>query len=129
MYMLKNKIILTTLIAAFHVITAHAQTPSPQPVKANQDLAAENAALKKENQELRKLLATKSSSENSESDSESAHKDVANTGEASKEGSENAEFWLSKSGKRHNPNCRYFKKSQGKASGKDEGTACGICGG
>jgi hypothetical protein len=118
----------TTLIICIPFITAFSQTPSPEPVKSNKDLAAENAALKKEIQELRKLLATNSASKDS-SQSESTEKESTDSEKVSKSDEVNGEFWLSKSGKRHNPDCRYFKKSEGKTCTKDEGTACGICGG
>ncbi len=40
-------------------------------------------------------------------------------------------FWLNTgSNTRHNQSCRYFKNTKaGRASGKDECKACGICGG
>ena len=40
-------------------------------------------------------------------------------------------FWLNtNSNARHNESCRYYKNtSKGRACGKDEGKACGICGG
>ena len=125
---MKPIIKLVMLLVAFQMVS-YAQTPSPQPVKSNQDLAAENAALKKENQELRKLLASKSSSDKPSKEPESAEKDSADSDKTTKQESGNSEFWLSKSGKRHNSDCRYFKKSEGKSCSEDEGTACGICGG
>ena len=126
--MTKKDLALSALIICIPFITAFSQTPSPEPVKSNQDLAAENAALKKEIQELRKLLATNSTSKDS-TESESTEKETTDSEKTSKVDDGNGEFWLSKSGKRHNPDCRYFKKSQGNICTKDEGTACGICGG
>jgi endonuclease YncB( thermonuclease family) len=40
-------------------------------------------------------------------------------------------YWLNTSSNiRHNSDCRYFEKTkQGRASKKDEGRACGLCGG
>lgn len=38
--------------------------------------------------------------------------------------------WLTtSSGIRHNRNCRWYKKSQGRSSGPGEGRACKVCGG
>jgi hypothetical protein len=41
------------------------------------------------------------------------------------------EYWLNtKSNVRHNSGCKYFKNTkEGRPCGKDEGKACGICGG
>lgn len=38
-------------------------------------------------------------------------------------------FWISSTGKRHNPSCRYFKTSNGSLGSAGQGTACKICGG
>ena len=38
-------------------------------------------------------------------------------------------YWISKSGKRHNENCRYFEKSKGRSGTANEGVVCKICGG
>lgn len=38
--------------------------------------------------------------------------------------------WLTiKTKKRHNSGCRYFKKSNGRMCGPNEGIACKVCGG
>jgi phosphatidylserine/phosphatidylglycerophosphate/cardiolipin synthase-like enzyme len=37
--------------------------------------------------------------------------------------------WLSQSGKRHNPSCRYYKNCKGQECGPNNGVACKICGG
>ena len=42
---------------------------------------------------------------------------------------ETGEYWISKSGKRHNKSCRYFKNSKGGFGDKDTGTPCKVCGG
>lgn len=39
------------------------------------------------------------------------------------------DFWISKTGKRHNKNCRYYKNCKGRSCTKNEGIACKICGG
>ena len=47
-----------------------------------------------------------------------------------KDNSNNAEeYWISRTGKRHNSSCRYFKTSKGRIGNKDTGVACKICGG
>ncbi len=38
-------------------------------------------------------------------------------------------FWLSDTGKRHRPGCRYYGIGAGHPCGQAEGTACKICGG
>lgn len=35
-------------------------------------------------------------------------------------------YWLSKTGKRHNSSCRYYK-CKGRPCSKDEGVACKVC--
>jgi hypothetical protein len=41
-----------------------------------------------------------------------------------------ASYWLNmKTNIRHNSTCRYYMKSEGRACGPDEGTACKVCGG
>lgn len=35
-------------------------------------------------------------------------------------------YWLSKSGKRHNSSCRYYR-CKGRPCSKDEGVACKVC--
>lgn len=41
-----------------------------------------------------------------------------------------SEYWITKQGKRHNPTCRYYKKTAGGfISSKLEGLPCSICGG
>lgn len=107
---------------------AHGKDPDSS-IKPNPDLAAENAALKKEIQELRKLLASKASVDKPSKETEPTENDSEESDKSTKKESGNSEFWLSKSGKRHNPDCRYFKKSEGKSCTEDEGTACGVCGG
>jgi hypothetical protein len=40
-------------------------------------------------------------------------------------------YWITSTGKRHNPSCRYYgtTKSGRYTTNKDEGAACGKCGG
>ena len=38
-------------------------------------------------------------------------------------------YWIAKSGKGHQANCRFFEKVVGRWGTAREGTACGLCGG
>jgi hypothetical protein len=38
-------------------------------------------------------------------------------------------YWITGTGKRHNPNCRYFKTTKGRDGTAAEGTPCKACGG
>lgn len=96
--------------------------------KLLQQLAArlriENELLKKENQQLRRLLLNRGAPTNAVSARVAeAVPGPGGTGDPEKP------FWLSVGGKRHNATCRYFMKTTGKPCNAQEGTACKICGG
>ncbi len=96
--------------------------------KLLQQLAArlriENELLKKENQQLRRLLLNRGAPTNAVSARVvEAAPGPDGTGDPEKP------FWLSAGGKRHNTTCRYFMKTTGKPCNAQEGTACKICGG
>lgn len=38
-------------------------------------------------------------------------------------------YWISSTGKRHNPRCRYYRTCNGHEGGPTDGVACKICGG
>jgi len=38
-------------------------------------------------------------------------------------------YWCTKSNKRHNSSCKYYKKSGGRSCGPNDGVACKLCGG
>lgn len=42
---------------------------------------------------------------------------------------ESLSYWISKTGKRHNHSCRYYKNCRGRIGTKSDGIACKICGG
>lgn len=42
---------------------------------------------------------------------------------------ENQSYWISKTGKRHNSSCRYYKNCRGRPGTKNDGIACKLCGG
>ena len=106
---------------------AHSQSESTDPQKIIAQLKAENEALKQEIQNLRKLLATGSTT-TSEATTEpkTATPTVSSTSETAK----STGFWLtSSSKKRHNSSCRYYKNSKGSECGQNDGIPCKSCGG
>lgn len=44
-------------------------------------------------------------------------------------GERGGKYWIAKSGKRHNENCRYYKTGNGKEGTSREGEPCKVCGG
>lgn len=104
-------------------------------------LKSENAALKQENQVLRKLVFEKQSSTPTQPVSSPTPSSVSTPPTApstpsparvvpSKPSSAAVEYWITtSSGKRHNSGCRYFQTSRGRPGEATEGTACKICGG
>lgn len=57
---------------------------------------------------------------------ESAEKDVAAYPPSGQAAQKESGYWLSKTGKRHNSSCRYYKCG-GRPCSKDEGVACKVC--
>jgi hypothetical protein len=105
-------------------------------------LKSENAALKQENQVLRKLVFEKQSFAPAQPVSSPTPSSVSTPPPAppptpsaarvvpTKPSSAAVEYWITtSSGKRHNSGCRYFQTSRGRPGGATEGTACKICGG
>ncbi len=105
-------------------------------------LKSENAALKQENQVLRKLVFEKQSSTPAQPVSSPTPSSVSTPPPTapstpsparvvpSKPSSAAVEYWITtSSGKRHNSGCRYFQTSRGRPGEATEGTACKICGG
>ncbi|HLV32501.1 MAG TPA: hypothetical protein VKY57_13110 [Chitinispirillaceae bacterium] len=80
-------------------------------------LGKEVSQLKSELQQLKHLLMTeKPVVSDSVSTTESTEKDTG--------------YWCTKSGnKRHNSSCRYYKASQGRPCGPNDGIPCKLCGG
>lgn len=120
---------LVTFFLLSFVVWIHSQaigqdvgTKSPTPTVSDasevQRLKNENEMLKKENQELRKLLATGGSP--SVSPSAPAVKTKTKAEATSK-------WTISSTGKRHNSSCRYY--GTGRSGGPTDGVACKICGG
>ena len=48
---------------------------------------------------------------------------------ASAPNTDGKKYWISKSGKRHNENCRYFKTGRGEEGTATDGEPCKVCGG
>lgn len=107
-------------------------------------LKSENAALKQENQVLRKLVFEKQSSAPTQPVTPPTTSSVSTPPPAPtaspstpsparvvpSKPSSAVEYWITtSSGKRHNSGCRYFQTSRGRPGGANEGTACKICGG
>lgn len=103
----------------------------------NAKLKEENAQLRKENQQLRRLLADKVEGNpvtppatNSVTEVQTNQVGGARTNQATAEVESQLTHWFTtSSGKRHNSHCRYFKTTEGRLCGPDEGKACKLCGG
>jgi regulator of replication initiation timing len=145
-HLLAMLLLLAGLFAAF----AADKTGPPKPVSESQEareelqrirdslnqlrdehakLKQENALLRKENQQLRRLLA-----DNGEPGGVAAAAanavSVAPTNQLNAEAKTQLTHWFTTSnGRRHNSRCRYFKTTQGRRCGPDEGKACKLCGG
>jgi len=95
----------------------------------NARLTEENAQLRRENQQLRRLLADKVEggvpiipATNSVG--------ALQTDQAKAQAQSRLTHWFStSSGQRHNSRCRYFKTTEGRLCGPDEGKRCDLCGG
>ena len=105
-------------------------------------LKSENAALKQENQVLRKLVFERQNAPQPPPVSSPTPSSVSTPPPTapytpsparvvpSKPSSAAVEYWITtSSGKRHNSGCRYFQTSRGRPGEATEGTACKICGG
>ncbi len=125
-------LIALTIASVFTWSTAaHSQSESIDPQKIIAQLKAENEALKQEIQNLRKLLATGSTT-TSEATTEpkTATPTATSTVSSTSETANSTGFWLtSSSKKRHNSSCRYYKNSTGSECGQNDGIPCKSCGG
>ena len=91
-------------------------------------LKQENAQLRKENQQLRRLLAYKGEPGAAALTANAVS--VVQTNQPNAEAETQLAHWFTTSnGRRHNSRCRYFKTTQGRRCGPDEGKACKLCGG
>jgi regulator of replication initiation timing len=122
--------ILSILLLCGCILDVRAADTTTDYSKQIEKLQAENAKLKEEIQNLRKLLGSSPTQAspvvNTSTTTQTADKpaiqpsgDVKTTG-----------FWLtSSSKKRHNSSCRYYKTSNGSECGANDGTPCKLCGG
>ena len=124
--------------------TFYADTDSIVEIRQQlEKLKSENAALKQENQVLRKLVFERQnapqpppvSSPTPSSVSTPLPPTTPSTPSAArvvptKPSSAAVEYWITtSSSKRHNSGCKYFQTSRGRPGAATEGTACKICGG
>jgi hypothetical protein len=124
-----QKVLLLLIIASVFTwsTTAYSQSESTDPQKIIAQLKAENEALKQEIQNLRKLLATGSTTT---SEATTEPKTATPTVSSTSETANSTGFWLtSSSKKRHNSSCRYYKNSKGSECGQNDGIPCKSCGG
>ena len=111
---------------------------SPQSIESEiKVLRQEVARLREENQKLRRLLAshaeTSTGNATGQSGIPSQRADgpaTINPPAAASNNQQETGYWMTTSShKRHNSKCRYYKTSNGRSCGPDEGIPCKICGG
>lgn len=78
--------------------------------------------LRKENQQLRRVLSDRTHAPTNMVSTATGSTNSASASDAPK-------YWLTAGGKRHNRDCRYFQKGDGRAGDAREGIACKLCGG
>lgn len=94
------------------------------------ELEDELAAMKAENDELRKRLASTSAASTSPAGTLGIRGSSGGDSKARPKPEISGSHWMtSSSGKRHNSGCRYFRTSKGRPCGPSDGVACKICGG
>jgi hypothetical protein len=142
----KNKLFKLILSTAFSLYFTtpilHSETNSFAEIRQQlEKLKSENAALKQENQVLRKLVFEKQSFAPAQPVSSPTPSSVSTPPPTApytpsparvvpSKPSSAVEYWITtSSGKRHNSGCRYFQTSRGRPGEATEGTACKICGG
>lgn len=81
--------------------------------------------LKSEVEQLNKLLAAPPFA----SFNNTLPNDTSSTSQTPSTQSNETGYWCTKSNKRHNSSCRYYKTSGGRPCGPNDGTACKLCGG
>jgi hypothetical protein len=93
-------------------------------------LKKENETLRRENDQLRRLLVEKELAHASTTNTPASNGTPSDkTTQPSPAPSRSLSFWMSSTGKRHNPTCRYYGTGKGHQCGPTEGVACKICGG
>ena len=142
---MKNNILIAFLVFLFtNCFIYSAETESIAEIRQQlEKLKSENAALKQENQVLRKLVFERQNAPQPQPVSSPTPSTVStplppttpSTPSAAravptKPSSAAVEYWITtSSSKRHNSGCKYFQTSRGRPGAATEGTACKICGG
>ena len=94
------------------------------------ELRAENEALRRENQRLRMELVRQRGGEPKIDLSKVTEPKEVEGAAVNGKATDDGGHWLtSKSMKRHNSKCRYYKMGKGRPCRKNEGTPCKKCGG
>jgi hypothetical protein len=106
--------------------TIQSTAPSTSAVSEVEQLRRENEFLRKENQELRRLLGSRGAATPVTAPLADQQR-VTSPAPASSSTPATQKWSLSSTGKRHNNTCRYF--GSGRYCGPNEGVACKICGG
>ena len=94
------------------------------------ELQAENEALRKENQMLRRELVRQRGGEPVIDLGKALEPKEVEGAAVNGKATDDGGYWLAiKSMKRHNSKCRYYKMGKGRPCKSDEGTPCKKCGG
>lgn len=94
------------------------------------ELKALAARLEGENAQLRRdLLAARTESARQHAQRQSFTQERMGLVSRSKESATNSHWITTSSRKRHNSSCRWYRQSQGRPCGPNEGVACKVCGG
>ena len=125
-----NFLLMAALALAVADVRAETNAVSVAEGQSLSELRAENEALRRENQRLRMELVRQRGGEPkidlSKVKEPKEVEGAAVNGKATDDGG----FWLTtKSMKRHNSKCRYYKMGRGRSCGQDEGKPCKKCGG
>ena len=137
-------LIINSILFNYHGYTADVETASLVEIRQQiEKLKSENAALKQENQVLRKLVFERQNAPQPPPVSSPTPSTVSTPLPPAppstpfparvvptKPSSGAVEYWITtSSSKRHNSGCKYFQTSKGRPGAATEGTACKICGG
>jgi len=131
-----NRVILVMSVIAFIAINGlfadesiEAETRIDSLEKQTTKLEKDVENLKREMHQLRRLLAGKKVSDSPVSPG--IAKQVEKPSQSIETESADCDtcYWCTKSGKRHNSNCKYYKTTKGRPCGPDDGVACKLCGG
>jgi hypothetical protein len=116
---------LRSLFCIFLLLVAAASAQSPVADELTK-VRKENQQLREENQRLRQLLIQRQAPATVPLERAPA----AAPSSASSPQSQALTHWMTtSSSKRHNSRCRFYRTSNGRACGPNDGIACKICGG